>query len=102
MYNLDASTFYIALVPCMNILHKNLNSFHILLSYESLQTWPISFSQQSQHNDNIFKAAGMQVQFFAINDIIASAIAVKFEKASCYGQDFTSGNPCAKFCLIPI
>jgi len=29
-------------------------------------------------------------------------LAVKFEKASCYGQDFTSGNPCAKFCLIPI
>jgi len=49
-----------------------------------------------------FKTASLQVRFFTINDIIASVVAVKFEKAFCYGQDLTSGNPCAKFCLIPI
>ena len=31
-----------------------------------------------------------------------SAVAVKFGEAFCYRQDLTSGNPCAKFCLIPI
>jgi len=34
-----------------------------------------------------FKTASLQVQFFAINDVIASVVAVKFGKAFCYGQD---------------
>ena len=102
MYNLDASVFYIVLV----LLHEYLHKTAKLLPYTtelSLQTWSISFSQQSQRNDRMFfKTASLQVWFFAINDVIASVVAVKFGKAFCYGQDRTSGNPCAKFCLILI
>ena len=96
MYNLDASAFYIALV----LLHKYLTQKAKLFPYTtelSLQTWSISFSQQSQCNDNVFKTASLQVRFFIINDIIASVVAVKFRKVFCYSQDLTSGNPCAKF-----
>ena len=102
MYNLDASAFYIALV----LLHEYFTQKAKLRPYTtelSLQTWSISFSQQSQSNDRtFFKTASLQVRFFAINDVIASIVAAKFGKAFCYGQDLTLGNPCAKFCLIPI
>ena len=102
MYNLDASAFYIALV----LLHEYFTQKAKLLPYTtelSLQTWSISFSQQSRRNDRtFFKTASLQVRFFAINDIITSVLAVKFGKAFRYGQDLTSGNPCTKFCLIPI
>ena len=52
--------------------------------------------------EGFFKTASLQVQFFTINDVIASIVAVKFGKAFRYGQDLTLGNPCAKFCLIQI
>jgi len=67
----------------------------------SLQTWSISFSQQSQRNDRMFsKTASLQVRFFAINDIIASIVAVKFGKAFCYGQELTSDNPRGAVCKV--
>jgi len=101
MYNLNASAFYIVLV----LLHEYFTQKAKLLPYTtelSLQTWSISSSQQSQHNDRMFfKTANLQVQFFAINDVIARVVAVKVRKALCYGQDLTSGNPCVKFHLIP-
>jgi len=97
MYNLNASTFYIAFM----LLHEYFTHKAKLLPYTtelSLQTWSISFSQQSQHNDRtLFKTASLQVQFFAINDVIASVVAVKFGKAFCYGQDITSGNRVQSF-----
>jgi len=78
MYNLDASAFYIAFV----LLHEYFTQKAKLLPYTtelSLQTWSISFSQQSRRNDRtFFKTASLQVRFFAINDTIASAVAVKF------------------------
>ena len=49
-----------------------------------------------------FKLQAYKFELFTINDVIASIVAVKFGKAFCYGQDLTSGNPCAKFCLIPV
>jgi len=102
VYNLDASMFYIALV----LLHEYCTQKAKLLPYTtkiSLQTWSISFSQQSRRNDRtLFKTASFQVRFFIVNDITASVVAVKFGKAFCYGQDITSGNSCAKFCLISI
>ena len=92
MYNLDASVFYIALVP---FLHKKLNSFHILPSYVSLQIWSISFSQQSQRNvRTFFKTASLQGQFFTINDIIASAVAVKFGKALLQSRSYLRQPVC--------
>jgi len=42
------------------------------------------------------------VQFFTIKDVIESVVAIEFGKAFCYSQDLTSGNQCAKFCLILI
>ena len=102
MYSLDASAFYIALV----LLHEYFTQKAKLLPYTtelSLQSWSISFSQQSRRNDGtLFKTASLQVRFFAINDVIATVVAVKFGKAFCFGQDLTLGNSCAKFCLIPI
>ena len=102
MYNLDASAFYIALV----LLQEYFTHKAKLLPYTielRLQTWSVSFSQQSQSNDRpFFKTASLQVRFFAINDVIASVVAVKFGNAFCYSQDLNSGNPCAKFCLILI
>jgi len=96
MYNLDASAFYIKFVP----LHEYFTQKAKLLPYTtelSLQTWSISFSQQSRRNDStFFKTASLEVRFFTINDIIASVVAVKFRK------DLTSGNSCVKFCLIPV
>ena len=92
MYNLDASAFYIAFV----LLHEYFTQKAKLLPYTtelSLQTWSISFSQQSRRNDRtFFKTASLQVRFFAINDIIASVVAVKFGKALCYGQDLYLGQ----------
>jgi len=97
MYNLDASVFYIALL----LLHEYFTQKAKLLPYTtelSLQTWTISISQQSQHNDRtFFKTASLQVRFFAINEVIASVVAVKFGKAFCYGQDLTLGNLCESF-----
>ena len=102
MYNHDASAFYIALV----LLHEYFTQKAQLLPYTtelSLQTWSISFSQQSRHNDRtFFKTASLQVRFFTINDVIASIVTVKFRKGFRYGHDLTSGNPCATFCLIQI
>jgi len=96
MHNPDASAFYIALV----LLHEYFTQKAKLLPYTtelSLQTWSVSFLQQSQCNDRtFFKTASLQVRFFTINDIIASIVAVKSGKAFCY--DLASGNPCAKFC----
>ena len=69
MYNLDASAFYIAFV----LLHEYFTQKAKLLPYTtelSLQTWSISFSEQSLRNDRtFFKTASLQVRFFAINDI---------------------------------
>jgi len=53
MYNLDASAFYIALV----LLHEYITQKAKLLPYTtelSLQTWSISFSQQSRRNNRTF------------------------------------------------
>jgi len=82
MYNLDASTFCIALV----LLHEYFTQKAKLPPYNtklSLQTWLISFSQQCQCNDRtFFKTASLQVRFFTINDIIASVVVVNLEKRS--------------------
>jgi len=77
MYNLDASALYIALV----LLHEYFTQKAKLLPYTtelSLQTWSISFSTVQCNDGTFFKIASLQVQFFAINDIIASIVAVKF------------------------
>jgi len=53
VYNLDASVFYIELV----LLHEYFTQKAKLFPYTtelSLQTWSISFSQQSQCNDRVF------------------------------------------------
>ena len=52
MYNLDASAFYVVLV----LLHEYFTQKAELLPYTTklnLQTWSISFSQQSQCNDKL-------------------------------------------------
>jgi len=52
--------------------------------------------------EHFVKLQVCKFDFFVINDIIVSVVAVKFGKTFCYGQDLTSGNSCAKFYLIPM
>ena len=73
MYNLNASAFYIALV----LLHEYFTQKAPYTTEVSLRTWSISFSQQSQRDRMFSKTASLQFQFFAINDVIASVVAVK-------------------------
>ena len=89
-------------VSALQNLEKDLLS-HAHYSESDLEKKLMLHKCMSRRNDRtLFKTASLQVRFFAINDIIASVVAVKFGKAFCYGQELTSGNSCAKFCLVPI
>ena len=74
MYNLNACVFYIALV----LLHEYFTQKAQLLPY----TTELSL-QTSLNSPNAMTNCKLASSIFAINDVIASVVAVKFGRAFC-------------------